>query len=985
MAIDAHRSNLWKILLPLLLLPALMTDAAAQVIDAVMVNGETVNLSNCRFVRGRIDIPDQVITSDFDSWAVVDFNDRIGTIVANWRFAGINSNSDTNSYVDIWDGDQSGTKLVDHSCFGSVYDTIRSGRLTIHAKGYAASCLGISLGLIWYSDSLASVCKYRLRSPSVGNIGAHTALLMWDSNSDSMYIEYGTGVHMITGNSKLLVGLDSNTEYTVTLNTWPDRGRECCKLKTTFTTINQSPPCCIDVTDLDSPFATCYVSSQPTPDTFFVPTPLDSVVAPINGRHTVMTDPTATDPNTCNQLHVVPPGHSTSLRLGDVYSEVFRGEGIAFQMIVDTMQYDIFMLKYAAVLQVPSHQLSMMPKFTFTIYDENMQPVDPTCSAASFIASPDLGWNDMGGLCWKDWTTIGIDLTPYHGRFLNIVFTTRDCGGGEHYGYAYIVTECFRKGITSPQCGGEAVSHLIAPEGFNYLWYIDDPEDTISTSPDVDISIGGVIYHCRISYVENPACSMTLSVYSGARYPLADFDYNIVTTDCRHFNVVFTNNSTVSNDGIHPVGTGEPCESSWWDFGNGMTSDLYSPTTHYDVSDTFNVTLVSSIGYGHCKDTITKAIIMPTFLNYDEYYAVCDSMTWWRDNTTYYNDTIGPLDLHPAPNGCDTAYALHLNVHHSVTNHLGTDTSCWSTPYSWHNHTFPDTNSILVTAHLIDSLYTTEVCDSVVTIDVVRIPKYDVSFDAGADCLIKQYHLQATSDAPYFYWSSSPPDPTLDGHTSDTVLTLSPEHFTTYNYHASYTSDFQCPTVSPITLMPVSFPTAELRVKPEYLTLDEMEYDAYDISHEDQERSWTLLEFVGGEPYAIVNPQPEEHIHRRPATIVDSVQVWLEVTNGFCHDTAHASIPMKYTSIYAPNIFTPDEATNNLFQIYAIGVAEVELDIYNREGLLIYHCNDLDHPWDGTREGRPCVQGAYVWRLRYISDDFPIRKQEKYGTIVLIR
>ena len=980
MAIKDHRKPVRLALLALmLLLPS--PKVAAQATFDTLINGDTIYINNCRFSNGEIYIDTSFsssTTTTYDAWAMLDLSNVTNIFIYNYNIMG----GGANDYVEVRQISGGDTLLIYTHTSTSGFDTAFGGVWLIH---YHFVNNGISLPNVrasfrWAGASTAPTCRKSLRSVNVTNVGGNTAVLNWVSNSDSIYVDYGCGSRLVTGvSSYLIMGLDTMTHYHVRVNTWVDVGHECCFFDRDFTTNTAIPPICIDATDLDSPYTSCLIGSAEHPT--------DSV-ARVNGRHTIMTDTTAHD-NMISGLRTIPPGGTSSLRLGNSAGGA-QGEAVIYQMLVDTLQYNILMLKYAAVLQVPDHQPAAMPKFTFAILDENMHRLDPQCGAANFVASEDLDWNftgqGSGSTAWKDWTTVGIDLTPYHGQFINIRFTTHDCLGGEHCGYAYITTECFRKGITAPHCGYNAVSTLIAPPGFNYYWYTDNSPDTVSTTPQVDIVESDTYYHCRLSYIEDPSCWFEMRVWAGRRFPLADFDYEIYTTDCREFNVVFANHSTVSNDGVNPVGTGEPCEEAWWDFGNGRTSTVYCPTAHYDTTGTYNVTLISSIGQGECQDTVTVPITMPTFLRYEEYHRACDSLTWWRDSNTYYHDTIGALDIHPGPMGCDTAYELHLIVDHSAFTSLGLDTACWRTPYSWGGYTFSDTNTTLQSYYLGDTLMTVAGCDSVVGVEVLRYPKVPIEVSATADCHAKQYRIVGVAgNAPFLRWSSMPPDPALEGHYTDSVIYVSPTDITTYWYTADFAVAELCPSSASITLAPAGFPTAALKLSPEYLTLDNMEYDAYDTGPVDQERSWLVHEYRDGALTAVSIPPPERQIHRQTASVVDSVQVTLAVSNGFCVDTARQSIPMLRSGIWAPNVFTPYLESNNRFQLVTFGLHATELNIYNREGLLMFHATDLEQTWDGTHNGRPCPQGAYTWRLDYIADDFPDKAQKAVGTVLILR
>ncbi len=284
-----------------------------------------------------------------------------------------------------------------------------------------------------------------------------------------------------------------------------------------------------------------------------------------------------------------------------------------------------------------------------------------------------------------------------------------------------------------------------------------------------------------------------------------------------------------------------------------------------------------------------------------------------------------------------------------------------------------------------DTLETVSGCDSIVGIEVVRFPYVPVAIDATADCHIKQYRLVGHADAPFIRWKSDHPDPALEGHYTDSVLTLAPQQTTTYTLVSDFAVSELCPSSGSITLSPVSFPTASLHLKPEYLTLDNMEYDAYDIGPADQTRSWMVHEYLDGNIVAVSTPPPDKHIRCQASTVVDSLQVTLAVSNGFCNDTATASLQLLRATIWAPNVFTPCLESNNRFQILTTGLHATELNIYNRQGVLMFHATDLEQQWDGTSGGSCCQQGAYTWCLEYKADDFPDKTQKAVGTVLLLR
>ena len=95
------------------------------------------------------------------------------------------------------------------------------------------------------------------------------------------------------------------------------------------------------------------------------------------------------------------------------------------------------------------------------------------------------------------------------------------------------------------------------------------------------------------------------------------------------------------------------------------------------------------------------------------------------------------------------------------------------------------------------------------------------------------------------------------------------------------------------------------------------------------------------------------------------------------------------TILWIPNAFAPasDDASITIFRPRLSRPGETLTDyrlaIFNRRGMQVFHTNSLDQGWNGTYNGRPLPQGAYVYVIYYTDKDH-IRHQRK-GTVTLIR
>jgi gliding motility-associated-like protein len=80
-------------------------------------------------------------------------------------------------------------------------------------------------------------------------------------------------------------------------------------------------------------------------------------------------------------------------------------------------------------------------------------------------------------------------------------------------------------------------------------------------------------------------------------------------------------------------------------------------------------------------------------------------------------------------------------------------------------------------------------------------------------------------------------------------------------------------------------------------------------------------------------------------------------------DTVCVQVIQDY-AMYIPNSFTPNaDGINDVFLPVGYGLREISLAIYDRWGDNIFTSNDRDTGWDGSRNGKLCEQGVYVYQL----------------------
>ncbi len=144
-------------------------------------------------------------------------------------------------------------------------------------------------------------------------------------------------------------------------------------------------------------------------------------------------------------------------------------------------------------------------------------------------------------------------------------------------------------------------------------------------------------------------------------------------------------------------------------------------------------------------------------------------------------------------------------------------------------------------------------------------------------------------------------------------------------------------------------------------------------------------DFGNGSRSFIVTPLPQNY----PKTGIEKIYtVQLIVKNSAgCFDTTRQPIKvLKTCYIAVPNAFTPngDGFNDYLYPLNAFKADNLEFNVYNRFGQLVFHTTDWTQKWDGKIKGELQSTGTYVWTLKYTNHDTGKKVFQK-GTSVLIR
>lgn len=275
------------------------------------------------------------------------------------------------------------------------------------------------------------------------------------------------------------------------------------------------------------------------------------------------------------------------------------------------------------------------------------------------------------------------------------------------------------------------------------------------------------------------------------------------------------------------------------------------------------------------------------------------------------------------------------------------------TSYHWQNNA--STQSITVSAQGTYSVTVTNVCgqdaDSMQIISLIPSPQPDLGNDTVI-CSGAQLVLDAGSGYSSYRWQ--------DNSTSEGFMVT-----TTGLYSVTVTNMNNCPGSDTIYVSYKPLPVLDLG--PDITLCDQRLPTTFELNN-----SYTSYLWQDGSTSSIYT-----------ATKPGTYSVTITDDCGTLTDEVVIS-PCPPCVVAVPTGFSPNgDGVNDLVHILGDGYTEVNLQIFNRQGQLLYETSDPGSGWDGTFAGADQGEEVYVYHLTATCRDG--KKKDIKGNVTLVR
>jgi len=540
----------------------------------------------------------------------------------------------------------------------------------------------------------------------------------------------------------------------------------------------------------------------------------------------------------------------------------------------------------------------------------------------------------------------------------------------------------------------------------DYFWDFGDGSPIVNDFEPSHTYLNSGEYEISLIIIDSMSCNITDTTLAfveviQTNYLLADFDF---IANCDDSLVLFE----------YLDSTALPSVNYYWDFGDGDTSGLKSPSHYFQNNATYIVSLiVSDTGLCTIPDTsitpVSVAYTLDLLVDFD-YIVNCEDTSVIAINTGTSND----------PN---VEYSWNMG-----------DSSFYDGESVFHGYDQP--GNYTVTFQMIN-IFCDEVIELSQEIDLLPTIVADFTVDPGlGGCspfevqFINNSHAEPSS---VFIWNFG--NNTGSGE-QDPTITYDVPSTTPYDVTLILTDPESCNLVDTQMVQIMVNPGIQVDFMPDQ-ALCEGEFLILDAGNSGSNYSWSTGENTQtiqideqGEYSVIVSnaycndsastfftsyAHPSESYStelcpNQPLMLsaldngsdymwsTGDTTVSIVVSDGGIYwnkyldenscersDTVFISLINETEQVFAPNSFTPNgDGINDVWKVYGAGPEnDFEVQVFNRWGNLIWESKDINASWDGFYKGDKAEQGVYAYKLYFYSECYD-KKIETIGTVLLL-
>jgi PKD repeat protein len=554
--------------------------------------------------------------------------------------------------------------------------------------------------------------------------------------------------------------------------------------------------------------------------------------------------------------------------------------------------------------------------------------------------------------------------------------------------------------------------------GLFFSWDFGDGNTSLAANPTHTFTTAGTY---TVQLFVNDGCSYDTAQAVIEVFPSPPVDFSWAPDSvCANVPFQFTNLSG-------------PLAGVSWDFGDGSTSTLNDPQHAYSSSGSYTVTLFGTSLTNGCVGSVSHTITVAnnpvasfTILPDQGCIPLPVTMTNTSTNAQFYQWNFGDgntsIAVNPSHtyssdgiymvqliavnvNGCtDTAYmpvnAFPLPVASFTVNNtdpcyqpvsaLFNNTSTGASGYQWN---FGNGQTSVLnnpsTTYNTPADYTVELiatntygCTDTAydVVEIFQLPTADFTVDTSAWCAL--YPLGITNNSLFA-------DNVVWDYGTGTSTDFNPEIIFqdsgVYDISLIVTTADGCSDTMSLPAVVQIFPTPTAAFSYENIHEPDPLSGTVAFTNESEGAISYQWEFGNGS-------STEEHPIHRFEKFGDLEVMLIAINEYGCPDTLYEVIQVMYfKGLFFPNVLSYGHNNYELghFIPKGVGLRTFYVGVYDTWGNLMWECRELDADgrplcaWDGTYQGKPVPQDAYVWRAEATYLDESLWEGQEYPTGIL--